>query len=252
MASKRKSIAKSIRFEVFKRDGFRCQYCGSSAPEVVLQIDHIIPVAEGGTNEIINLITSCVDCNSGKSSKMLSDAMILQKQRAQLDVLGERREQIEMMAQWYEEIRNQDEYMIDAVERAMADTGKLFSSYGRREIIKLINECSFEVVLMATVKSMQQYHDCNDDASSKSVFDGVFRIAKTMKRQKNDPFLHCKNKIRYILRNDLVDIDEALLRDILRRVCISEEACEELIHLAKEATSWRWFVWQVKEIWDIN
>jgi len=44
----RKELSKSIRFEIFKRDSFKCQYCGRMAPEVVLHVDHIKPVAEGG------------------------------------------------------------------------------------------------------------------------------------------------------------------------------------------------------------
>ena len=42
--SKRKSLSKKIRFEVFKRDKFTCQYCGKTAPNVVLEVDHIEPV----------------------------------------------------------------------------------------------------------------------------------------------------------------------------------------------------------------
>ena len=55
--NKRKSISKKNRFEVFKRDSFTCQYCGASAPDVLLEVDHIKPVASGGTNDILNLIT---------------------------------------------------------------------------------------------------------------------------------------------------------------------------------------------------
>ena len=50
---KRKNLPKKIRFEVFKRDSFTCQYCGRMAPDVILEVDHILPVAEGGTNNII-------------------------------------------------------------------------------------------------------------------------------------------------------------------------------------------------------
>ena len=64
---KRKAIGDKLRFEVFKRDNFKCQYCGMSAPDVVLNVDHIDPVSNGGENNILNLITSCRDCNSGKS-----------------------------------------------------------------------------------------------------------------------------------------------------------------------------------------
>ena len=42
--AKRKGISKKTRFDVFKRDSFTCQYCGKSAPDVVLQVDHINPV----------------------------------------------------------------------------------------------------------------------------------------------------------------------------------------------------------------
>ena len=60
------SLSVRMRFEVFKRDGFTCQYCGRKTPEVVLELDHIIPRVEGGTDEIHNLITACWDCNRGK------------------------------------------------------------------------------------------------------------------------------------------------------------------------------------------
>jgi len=63
---KRKAIPDSTRFEVFKRDQFKCQYCGRCAPEIVLEIDHVDPHSKGGSDEILNLITSCRDCNSGK------------------------------------------------------------------------------------------------------------------------------------------------------------------------------------------
>lgn len=68
----RKAISKKLRFDVFKRDGFVCAYCGSTPPNVVLQVDHIHPVAEGGTNDIDNLITSCQPCNIGKGANKLS------------------------------------------------------------------------------------------------------------------------------------------------------------------------------------
>ena len=73
MASKRKGIGKGLRFDVFKRDGFTCQYCGRQPPEVVLQVDHIVPVADGGGNDEMNLLTSCRACNLGKGKKRLEN-----------------------------------------------------------------------------------------------------------------------------------------------------------------------------------
>lgn len=68
----RKSISKKLRFEVFKRDSFECQYCGAHPPGILLHVDHIHPVADGGTNDIDNLVTSCESCNFGKGARLLS------------------------------------------------------------------------------------------------------------------------------------------------------------------------------------
>lgn len=68
----RKPISKTARFEVFKRDGFICQYCGSHPPQAILHVDHINPVKLGGDNKTDNLITSCSLCNLGKSATPLT------------------------------------------------------------------------------------------------------------------------------------------------------------------------------------
>lgn len=67
------AVSKSIRFEVFARDSFTCQYCGQRPPEVVLEVDHIHPRSKGGDDQIINLLTSCYDCNRGKRAKVISE-----------------------------------------------------------------------------------------------------------------------------------------------------------------------------------
>ncbi len=54
--------------EVFRRDNHTCRYCGQHAPEVKITVDHVNPVALGGTDEPANLVTACIDCNAGKSS----------------------------------------------------------------------------------------------------------------------------------------------------------------------------------------
>jgi len=71
--TKRKAITKGVRFEIFKRDGFTCQYCGRRPPDVVLELDHIYPASKGGNNDAMNLATSCADCNRGKSDKVLGE-----------------------------------------------------------------------------------------------------------------------------------------------------------------------------------
>lgn len=71
--SNRTIIPQGIRFDVFRRDNFACIYCGRQSPDVILECDHKIAVANGGTNETSNLVTSCYDCNRGKGSKEVSN-----------------------------------------------------------------------------------------------------------------------------------------------------------------------------------
>lgn len=69
-----KNIGKRLRFEIFKRDGFACRYCGARPPSVQLQIEHVVARSRGGTNQPENLVTSCVACNQGKSDKHLDES----------------------------------------------------------------------------------------------------------------------------------------------------------------------------------
>ncbi len=73
MGKKRKSIGNSRRFEIFKRDSFTCQYCGRTPPVAVLELDHVVAVANGGTNAEENLLTSCFECNHGKAARDLGN-----------------------------------------------------------------------------------------------------------------------------------------------------------------------------------
>lgn len=66
----RAMFTNSLRYDVLKRDGFRCQICGRTAQDgVKLHVDHIIPVSKGGKSEMSNLRTLCSDCNMGKKDK---------------------------------------------------------------------------------------------------------------------------------------------------------------------------------------
>lgn len=67
----RKPIMPTLRFEVLKRDGYRCQMCGATAKESRLHVDHRHPVAKGGKNDLKNLWTLCADCNHGKGTRPL-------------------------------------------------------------------------------------------------------------------------------------------------------------------------------------
>lgn len=62
------AVSKRLRYEILRRDNHTCRYCGASAPDVPLRVDHVTPVALGGTDTPDNLVASCEPCNSGKTS----------------------------------------------------------------------------------------------------------------------------------------------------------------------------------------
>lgn len=92
---KRKGISKRVRFEIFKRDSFRCFHCGATPNDGPMHLDHLKPVAEGGTNDPSNLVTACVDCNLGKGAVPL-DRIKLHKGKA----TEAQREQAEQVREW--------------------------------------------------------------------------------------------------------------------------------------------------------
>lgn len=65
----REDIPPSLRYQVLTRDKFTCQKCGKKAPDIELQVDHILPWACGGGTVVDNLQTLCIDCNIGKSNR---------------------------------------------------------------------------------------------------------------------------------------------------------------------------------------
>lgn len=61
-------VSKRLRYEVLRRDNYRCTYCGKTAKETELHVDHVIPKTLGGQDTPQNLTTACEPCNLGKSS----------------------------------------------------------------------------------------------------------------------------------------------------------------------------------------
>ncbi len=53
--------------QVKNRDGATCRYCGQPAPDG--QVDHVIPLSRGGTDDLSNLAWACRSCNASKGSK---------------------------------------------------------------------------------------------------------------------------------------------------------------------------------------
>lgn len=67
------TLSRRLRFEILRRDNHTCRYCGGTAPNVRLTVDHVLPIALGGGDEPTNLVAACADCNGGKSSTRVGE-----------------------------------------------------------------------------------------------------------------------------------------------------------------------------------
>jgi hypothetical protein len=115
----RKTISKKVRFEIFKRDGFRCAYCGQAPPTVILEVDHIEPKAKGGKDEINNYITACFDCNRGKRDIPLDK--IPSSLSENIEVLKEKEEQIEEYRKFIKSIEKRENKDVKEIEKAFQE-----------------------------------------------------------------------------------------------------------------------------------
>lgn len=198
MANKRKPISKKIRFEVFKRDKFTCQYCGRSAPDVVLEVDHIKPVSKGGENDLLNYVTSCYECNRGKGARELSDDSLVKKQQRQLQELAERKEQLEMMIDWRKELQNIKEDFVDKINDYIAEcSGWKANDVGKKKIKKWIRDFSYEQIVEAIDISFEQYFQDTEE-SWNHAFNKIGGICANREYDKKNG--HKRYYFNYILK----------------------------------------------------
>lgn len=240
MTKKRKSLGQKKRFEVFKRDSFTCQYCGNKAPDVILNVDHIEPVSKGGSDKMVNLITSCFDCNSGKSDRLLSDDSVVEKQRRQLEALQERRTQIEMMLEWQKSIDDTDIYLINEVSKFWSSKVDGFSltDNGLNELANLLKKYGIEDVFNAIRESTSKYLKyINGNITPESVEISWKRVGGIL-ATKDNPDLSRLYYIRGIARNTLNRCDDRVAIILLRRAYDSGADIDELELITKEHNNW--------------
>lgn len=237
---KRKAIGDKLRFEVFKRDQFKCQYCGKAAPDVILHVDHINPVSKGGDNDILNLVTSCMDCNSGKSDRLLSDSTVLDKQRKMLEELDERRKQLQMMLDWREELKDFDnevaQKVADYFEQLM-DGEASVNEFGLKNINKWLKK--FEVnELLQAIDDLNPVYTREGKLDAGAMFENIPKVAN-FNRKGDKEKTACY--IRGILKNRISYVDyQKSLAWLLAALELGVDE-EDLKELAKTVKNWTRF-----------
>ena len=234
---------------MFKRDSFTCQYCGAKAPDVILQCDHIKPVVDGGTNDILNLVTACLDCNAGKGPRVLSDQSTLTKQVDQLAELQARREQLEMMIEWRAELAKLDDTVVDRLAAHWSglceDTVSLTPT-GTDKMRRMLKDFGVDQTMVAMGEAIRSYAKRDEEhkftkESLDVAFDTMPRVAKVMKASESKPYLPRLFYIRGILRNRLSYINERALMDLMEAAVLNGADIDSMEALAKRVSSWTAF-----------
>lgn len=235
--AQRKAIGKKLRFEVFKRDSFTCQYCGKSAPDVILEVDHINSVKNGGENNIMNLITSCRDCNRGKGPGELSDRAMLKAEMKKLQDINERRNQMKLMFEWREELANLEEEAVNAFDKEIkSKLGATLTERGRDKASAEIKKHGLSNILGAFDISYSKYYR-GDNAPS--IIELTYKICLNRLKDINDPFHKDRMYIWGILRNrfDPRKQEVSEIMAYLQRNCRDDDDVEFMTYEAKRCGS---------------
>ena len=254
------SVSKTIRFEVFKRDSFTCQYCGDKAPEVILEVDHINPVANGGESDLRNLITACFNCNRGKRDKPLDENSAIEKQHRQLAELQEKREQMGLMIQWQKELMKLDDDAVDMLTDLWNKMTPGFSltDHGKEQLIVLLKRFQFSELIEAMKISSSFYLNFDEDkykASVQLAFSKIGGICQTKKQEKYNPHLRDIFYVRGILKKKLDYFNERWAMSLMTKASALEDAhvfFGSLIEFTKTVKSWTQWRENVEEVLDIK
>lgn len=250
MKAKRKGIPQKVRFEVFKRDSFKCQYCGRSAPDVVLRADHIEPHSKGGSDDITNLITACQDCNSGKGAIRLTDQTLLDKTKEQLSELQEKRNQLEAMMEWRKGLVASKNDAATMISRHMAELAPGFhaNETGIKCLTKWISTFSFEEVLAAVQTAVDAYIKKDDvgkitQESWANAFSKIPGICRMARLDKENPEAREIYYIRGIVRNrhSLDGYKSNIALNLLMNAHAAGVSIESLRSAALDSNSFRGF-----------
>jgi len=252
-----RAVPRSVRFEVFKRDAFKCQYCGAAAPEVLLQLDHIQPRAGGGRNDVANFVTACASCNSGKSDRRLDDNTAVTKQRVQLEELQERRDQLEMLLEWKQGLNALKEDTITELCHYWEGLAPGFTvnDNGRRNIQKWLRRFQLDEILHAMDVAAEQYLAFADtgvvtDTSWEEAFGKIPGICRVERASKEDPDLKELYYIRGIARNNCSSFNATEALDLLKAARSWDVPLDELRQVALQARSWTRFRNDICDIID--
>ena len=258
LVGKRKPISPKLRFEVFKRDNHKCQYCGATPRDegVVLEVDHIVPVYEGGDNSFENLITSCKQCNIGKGKRKITDKNYISLKEKELKETDEKREQLKAYLKSRLDKTEEIKPLIDYINHMIEiNTGfkftvadpmvnkflNLYKKLDMQEFVGVIEDTDFSDIPFLQKGIAEEKRKAEHNAGS--FITNIENNLKKFIKKKKQGVVSLSGYLRGILKNrttgweDVWEISRDI-NNILRPIPAREDKIkilqEKLIPLAKE------------------
>lgn len=176
-------------------------------PDLLLIVDHILPVAKGGKNGILNLVTACQPCNAGQSDRALDDHSMLAKQRDQLAELSECREQLEIMIRWKEGVCDLRDTAVERLAEhwSRPSRGYSLNELGCQQLRKLAGKYQVAEIMDAMVAATDQYlvlaNGQPTKASVENASNKVGAICHIKHVAEEKPYINDLLYVRAMLRN---------------------------------------------------
>jgi hypothetical protein len=217
---------------------------------VVLEVDHITPVSQGGENNILNLVTACRSCNSGKSDRQLCDSSSVEKARRQAEDMQERRNQIEMISDWHTSLLALDAEAVNKLEQLWlqsvgATDGTYLLETAKDELRQVMKRYGFEIACQAVIEAARRYlrksPNLDHDQSRNESFWSIAKICTVLKADRNDPGIARLFYIRGIVRNRCSYMHEGACIALLKEARAAGITVDWLEQLAKSVTTWTEF-----------
>ena len=157
------NVGHKLRFQVFRRDGFACVYCGAKAPYVHISPDHIVPKSQGGLDVLDNLVTCCEDCNKGKGTSRAGHLGI-ERDHHEIELLQSRINALLELNVKARELADYLEGQVDVVDRfwwekLANDPGYTFGPPTRAMLRYFLRRLDIVAVEEAMSLAWETYHD---------------------------------------------------------------------------------------------
>lgn len=193
----------------------------------------------------MNLVTSCSDCNLGKSDRKLDDDAVISKQKEQLKKLGEKREQMRMMIEWREEIESQRDELSDFIREKidLAVYPRTIKDFALKKYVRAVSKYGFNEVCDAIDAAEEKFIRTDDDGDTppetcEKFLANIIPICRASKTIKEKPYLEKLYYIRGICRNRFNYCVDWKCLEVLEDAYKSGVEIEEMTKLAKEARNW--------------